>query len=357
MASSDYDWHPAPGVSTFKVESTRNLGWWILLALLVSVIAHMGLYMVLGGMDWMAGGPAAGTEPIQLAPKERLIMDSDKLDALLPENEAILEEVSKPEKLSDTEDLKLDEFDVFEKLKDEVLRMSPVETPQLFNAESPQMAAVSLGGPEAGSLDVSTAKVLANDLAQMREKLVETSNVVSNAQAVMTVNSDEINTGLDTDEFFKDAVAKAKGNSKNGDSALKGLTTLGDLIGNTGGKLPSGEKTVVMPTDILFEYNEYKLKEMARISMMKLAFIVQTNPDAEFIIEGHTDSFGADEYNNTLSMNRARAVREWLVEKLQLPVKNVRVVGLGKNRPLVSVEGTAEEQALNRRVEIVIKKK
>jgi len=235
--------------------------------------------------------------------------------------------------------------------------MSPVETPQLFNAESPQMAAVSLGGPEAGSLDVSTAKVLASDLEQMREKLVETSNVVSNAQAVMTVNTDEINTGLDTDEFFKDAVAKAKGNGNNNDSTLKGLSTLGDLIGNTGGKLPSGDTTVVMPTDILFAYNEFELKEAARLSMMKLAFIVQTNPDAEFIIEGHTDSFGADEYNNTLSMNRARAVRDWLVEKLQLPVANVRVVGLGKNNPLVSTEGTAEEQALNRRVEIVIKKK
>ena len=199
--------------------------------------------------------------------------------------------------------------------------------------------------------------MLANDLEQMRKKLVETSNVVSNAQAVMTVNTDEINTGLDTDEFFKDAVAKAKGNGDNNDSALKGLTTLGDLIGNTGGKLPSGEVTAVMPTDILFEYNEFKLKEAARLSMMKLAFLVQTNPDAQFIIEGHTDSFGADEYNNTLSMNRARAVRDWLVEKLQLPVANVRAVGLGKNSPLVPIDGTADEQALNRRVEIVIRKK
>ena len=163
MASSDYDWHPAPGGSTFKVESTRNLGWWILLALLVSVIAHVVLYMVLGGMDWMAGGTKPGDEPI-LVQNRQITIDRDKLNALLPDDNPLPEEVSKPEKLSDTEDFKWDEFELMEAAKDEVIRMAPVETPQVFTAESPQMQPVALGGPEAGSINVSTAAVLADDL-------------------------------------------------------------------------------------------------------------------------------------------------------------------------------------------------
>ena len=90
--------------------------------------------------------------------------------------------------------------------------------------------------------------------------------------------------------------------------------------------------------------------------MMKLAFIVQTNPDATFIIEGHTDSFGGDEFNLDLSLKRAEAVRRWLVERLRIDAANIKVVGIGKTRPIVATEGTADEQSLNRRVEIVVKK-
>ncbi len=90
--------------------------------------------------------------------------------------------------------------------------------------------------------------------------------------------------------------------------------------------------------------------------MMKLAFIVQTNPDATFVIEGHTDSFGGDDFNLELSRKRAEAVRLWLVERLRIDASNIQVVGMGKTKPIVSTAGTAEQQALNRRVEIVVRK-
>jgi hypothetical protein len=46
--ASEYNWHPGiPGKSVFKVE-TRNLGWWVLLAILISVILHIVLDLVLG---------------------------------------------------------------------------------------------------------------------------------------------------------------------------------------------------------------------------------------------------------------------------------------------------------------------
>ena len=118
----------------------------------------------------------------------------------------------------------------------------------------------------------------------------------------------------------------------------------------------TGEEKIALPTDILFGFNEFELKEEARLSMMKLAFIVQTNPDATFVIEGHTDSFGGDEFNMDLGLKRAEAVRRWLVERLRINAENIKALGLGKSRPIVPIEGTAEQQSLNRRVEIVVKK-
>ncbi|NNE91043.1 MAG: OmpA family protein [Verrucomicrobiales bacterium] len=357
MAVSEYDWHPAPGGSTFKVESTRNLGWWVLLALLVSVILHVVLYIVLGGMSWIAGGSSDALDPIRInASKEQLIIDKDKLDALLPENKPIEpQEAPKPEKLSDMDTVqKLDEFDILDKIKDEPIRMSPVESPQVF-LEAPKVQPKALVSNIA-AMDMSAAKVMAQDMKEMREKLIDSSAVVSSAQPVMQVNSDALNTAFNTDDFFKDAAKKAFG-EEGADKFMEGYNTLDGLIGNTGGRLPPGEEKILMPTDILFEYNEFQLKEEARLSMLKLAYIIQTNPDAEFIIEGHTDSFGGDEFNLSLSMKRAAAVRDYLIKKLQIGSENVRVIGLGKQRPIVPVEGTIEEQALNRRVEIVVKKK
>ncbi len=188
----------------------------------------------------------------------------------------------------------------------------------------------------------------------MRNKLIESSANVSVAQPVLELNAgDDVGQGVDTDEFFKEAASKAFGT--NADEFVKGYSSLDDLIGRTGG-VATGEEKIALPTDILFGYNEFELKEEARLSMMKLAFIVQTNPDATFIIEGHTDSFGGDEFNLDLSLKRAEAVRRWLVERLRIDAANIKVVGLGKTRPIVATEGTADEQSLNRRVEIVVKK-
>ena len=49
--ATDYNWHPGvAGKSVFKVE-TRNLGWWILLAIFISVIIHVVLYVILDGIE------------------------------------------------------------------------------------------------------------------------------------------------------------------------------------------------------------------------------------------------------------------------------------------------------------------
>ncbi len=356
--ASEYDWHPAPAQgSVFKVE-TRNVGWWVLLAIFVSVIIHMLLYLALGAIRQQKKLEEYTEKIIPLRGDKQLSIDPKKLNELLadstiPEDRPDI----KPEKLSDmdTIDKSLDEFDLMEKIKEEAIRLAPIEAPQIFSGEAPKVPSQALD-VASRDLQISAGDMFSKDINDMRNKLVDSSAIVSADQPILELSqSDDVGKGVDTDEFFKNAVSKAFGTEA--DEFVKGYSTLDGLLGHTGG-LPSGEEKIALPTDILFEFNEYKLKEQARLSMMKLAFLVQTNPDALFVIEGHTDSIGGVEFNRDLSLKRASAVRDWLQQKLRIEAKNIQVVGIGKDRPLIPIAGIEDDrdaQALNRRVEIVVK--
>ena len=74
---------------------------------------------------------------------------------------------------------------------------------------------------------------------------------------------------------------------------------------------------------------------------------------AGHVLEGHTDTIGEEQYNLALSVNRATAIRNWLLDALRLDPARIKVKGLGKSKPLIA-KGTPEEQAQNRRVEVTI---
>jgi outer membrane protein OmpA-like peptidoglycan-associated protein len=76
---------------------------------------------------------------------------------------------------------------------------------------------------------------------------------------------------------------------------------------------------------------------------------------ARIIIEGHSDSFGSEEYNLDLSRRRAGTVKAWLVTMMNIPPDRIAARGFGKSRLIAPESGTIEEQQINRRVEIVIR--
>ena len=73
---------------------------------------------------------------------------------------------------------------------------------------------------------------------------------------------------------------------------------------------------------------------------MKLGLLIQKNPGSTFIIEGHTDSTGPEEYNLSLSRQRALSVKELLVDNLSIPAQVLQVRAFGETKPLTSPKGS-----------------
>jgi len=109
---------------------------------------------------------------------------------------------------------------------------------------------------------------------------------------------------------------------------------------------------VVNVSDVLFDSGKYTLRPLAREKLAKISGIVLAYPTLKLDVEGNTDSIGSEAYNQQLSENRARSVRDYLV-KQGIPAASVTARGLGKAQPIASND-TAEGRQQNRRVELIV---
>lgn len=132
-----------------------------------------------------------------------------------------------------------------------------------------------------------------------------------------------------------------------------GFSDLDALLARTGPLTPD-TAPILMPADLLFEYDAHELQPQALGSLKKLGTLLKRNPSTRFLIEGHTDSFGPDDYNLRLSLLRAESVKNWLASEFGIPAESISTRGFGESRLAASGTGTIEEQGINRRVEIVI---
>lgn len=103
--------------------------------------------------------------------------------------------------------------------------------------------------------------------------------------------------------------------------------------------------------DVLFDLNKATLKPGSQQKIAKVASFMSEYPDKNVVIEGHTDSTGEDNYNHTLSAQRAATVKLALVMG---GIEATRVVsrGLGETVPVASNDNSLGRQQ-NRRVEII----
>ncbi len=101
---------------------------------------------------------------------------------------------------------------------------------------------------------------------------------------------------------------------------------------------------------ILFDTGKSSIKAESTSVMVDIIRILGEYPTAKFTVEGHTDSVGSAELNQSLSESRANSVRDFLIEK-GIGVDRLSAVGFGEDKP-ISTNKTRSGRKENRRVEI-----
>lgn len=104
---------------------------------------------------------------------------------------------------------------------------------------------------------------------------------------------------------------------------------------------------------VFFDTNKYNINASSQETLDKLAGILQEYKDTNVIVIGHTDSVGTEEYNMTLSKNRANAVTNYFTQNKGLSSYRLSTNWYGEMQPMHD-NNTAEGRAKNRRVNIVI---
>jgi hypothetical protein len=102
---------------------------------------------------------------------------------------------------------------------------------------------------------------------------------------------------------------------------------------------------------IYFNSGSAVLLEESDPMLKQVAELIKASPAASLTIDGHTDNIGSAEYNQTLSEQRASAVRDALVTRYGIAAGRLSAKGYGLTRP-VETNATVEGRAHNRRVEL-----
>ncbi len=115
-----------------------------------------------------------------------------------------------------------------------------------------------------------------------------------------------------------------------------------------------GNNIIMRLVGLNFDSGESQLKSTNFDLLAKVEKAIDVFPRSELTIEGHTDSHGGDDFNQTLSQARAESVQQYMINAMRIPTYRLIATGYGETRPVASNE-TATGRARNRRIDIVIK--
>ena len=104
--------------------------------------------------------------------------------------------------------------------------------------------------------------------------------------------------------------------------------------------------------NIFFNTASAELLPASNTELEKLVKLLQNNPSLRIELGGHTDNVGADSANLTLSDQRAKAVREFVVSK-GIDAERITAKGYGETMP-IATNDTEAGKAQNRRTEVKV---
>ena len=118
---------------------------------------------------------------------------------------------------------------------------------------------------------------------------------------------------------------------------------------------------VFVMSNILYDYNKFKIRQDAAVELEKLVVLLNEKPNLKIELSSHTDCRASDEYNLKLSKKRAAAAVDYLVQK---GIDKSRLVskGYGETKPVHACDCQngknsnckETEYQVNRRTEVKI---
>ena len=360
---AEYSWQNLKGSGGYKSEPImKRYGWWITLAVLLSVLLHLVLYIIFEKYIKLP-------EQVKAAPQDKTAQTSRDQVAV---DEEMLKSIFDVEQPIPDEQESIKDMDLTfeEDAPPELPDLPPVilltsGTDSIVGNFALDAAALA-PNVEISAVDIDvTLDTQEADLSAMREELTESANTSVN-QPELVLKEADLPSGTSSDEVLAEITRNVGGGSG---SKIRGRFKGLDSVLMQGGKVRSGDEFMI-PTDLLFAFGEYHVREEAKLSLMKLGGIILANPNASFVFKGYTDSIpfrpkpnrppGAPSSNLELSERRAESVKNWIVQSLNLQDAQARmkIVGYGARNPLVLPTGDPTQdrarEAANRRVEIEV---
>jgi len=116
---------------------------------------------------------------------------------------------------------------------------------------------------------------------------------------------------------------------------------------------PPPPAVVTLDSMSLFDSGRARLKDGSTRVMVSALEMIRAHPGKRILVAGYTDNVGAPDSNLALSIARAEAVRDWLVDASGIPATQFAIQGYGDTRPIAGND-TDAGRARNRRVEITL---
>ena len=287
---------------------------------------------------WSKATEEVVTEHVMVRPVEE--------ELVVPE--APPEEVVKP--VEPDRSKLVDDVEILEQLKDPELTMKPDAAEAEFNIDIKMEAPALPGDPAASSADIAASmEISAADLTSLG-KMDTPLPKVADGQMIVDPGAD-LAKADPLDSYMEELIKKGnQGISPHG--VPGGTSTLDEIAGLPENVLVG--KTTMLPGDLLFEFNSANLQSGCKVAMQKIALVMDRNPNLYCWIDGHTDLVGGDAFNFDLSRRRAESVKQYLIG-IGMDANKIITRGMGKTSPIV-ITGTQEEQSINRRVELKMRK-
>ena len=133
------------------------------------------------------------------------------------------------------------------------------------------------------------------------------------------------------------------------DKSTQGLVECGDATAVAPAAPEYAEETVALSAKFLFGFDKYNLRPEASETLNSLAQRLSDSKVESVRVEGHTDFMGSDQYNQTLSENRANTVANYLVNR-GVPAQKISAVGLGESQARMTESCQAEVAKLGKKV-------